>query len=468
MKIKLARTETIHFIGIGGIGMSGLAIIMSSMGFKIQGSDISSGKNIDRLKQNKIKVLIGHKKKHLLGSTIVVISSAIKKNNQELLEAKRRKLPVIKRGEMLGHIVSLKKNIVVSGSHGKTTTTSLISSIFNSTSIDPTVINGGVLNSDGNSARLGKSDWCIVEADESDGSFLDLPVSYSIVNNIDKEHIDHYGSLENLKNNFKKFIQKTPSFGKCFICLDDYINGEVIKEIYTKNFLTFGIDINSNFRINNIKRDKNFSSFDILITIPGQKNNRITNLTIPLLGLHNIRNATAAIAVAYSIGISNKMIKNGLKNFKGVQRRFNHIFKYKNSIYIDDYAHHPTEICSVLEGIKSVYKDEKIYCVFQPHRVSRLNTLKSKFVKCFEKADYVLLCPVYKAGENLKLNFAYKNFAKELIKFSNVKLIMIKSQEELSKFVKHNIYGNNLVIGMGAGSISNWMRMLPKYLNENR
>ena len=467
MKIKLARTETIHFIGIGGIGMSGLAIIMSSMGFKIQGSDISSGKNIDRLKQNKIKVLIGHKKKHLLGSTIVVVSSAIKKNNQELLEAKRRKLPVIKRGEMLGHIVSLKKNIVVSGSHGKTTTTSLISSIFNSTSIDPTVINGGVLNSDGNSARLGKSDWCIVEADESDGSFLDLPVSYSIVNNIDKEHIDHYGSIENLKNNFKKFIQKTPSFGKCFICLDDYINGEVIKEIYTKNFLTFGIDINSNFRINNIKRDKNFSSFDILITIPGQKNNRITNLTIPLLGLHNIRNATAAIAVAYSIGISNKMIKNGLKNFKGVQRRFNHIFKYKNSIYIDDYAHHPTEICSVLEGIKSVYKDEKIYCVFQPHRVSRLNSLKSKFVKCFEKADYVLLCPVYKAGENLKLNFAYKNFAKELIKFSNVKLIMIKSQEELSKFVKHNIYGNNLVIGMGAGSISNWMRMLPKYLNEN-
>ena len=468
MKIKLARTETIHFIGIGGIGMSGLAIIMSSMGFKIQGSDILSGKNIDRLKQNKIKVLIGHKKKHLLGSTIVVVSSAIKKNNQELLEAKKRKLPIIKRGEMLGHIVSLKKNIVVSGSHGKTTTTSLISSIFNSTSIDPTVINGGVLNSDGNSARLGKSDWCIVEADESDGSFLDLPVSYSIVNNIDKEHIDHYGSLENLKNNFKKFIQKTPSFGKCFICLDDYINGEVIKEIYTKNFLTFGIDINSNFRINNIKRDKNFSSFDILITIPGQKNNRITNLTIPLLGLHNIRNATAAIAVAYSIGISNKMIKNGLKNFKGVQRRFNHIFKYKNSIYIDDYAHHPTEICSVLEGIKSVYKDEKIYCVFQPHRVSRLNSLKSKFVKCFEKADYVLLCPVYKAGENLKLNFAYKNFAKELIKFSNVKLIMIKSQEELSKFVKHNIYGNNLVIGMGAGSISNWMRMLQKNLDENK
>ena len=187
-----------------------------------------------------------------------------------------------------------------------------------------------------------------------------------------------------------------------------------------------------------------------------------------MLGLHNIRNATAAIAVAYSIGISNKMIKNGLKSFKGVQRRFNHIFKYKNSIFIDDYAHHPTEIYSVLEGVKSVYKDEKIYCVFQPHRISRLNTLKSKFVKCFEEADFVLLCPVYKAGENLKLNFVYKNFAKEIIKFSNVKLIMIRNQDELSKFVKHNIYGNNLVIGMGAGSISNWMRMLPKNLNENK
>ena len=204
MKIKLAKTENIHFIGIGGIGMSGLAIIMGSMGFKIQGSDISTGKNIDRLKRHKIKVLIGHKKNHVLGSTIIVISSAIKKNNPELLEAKKRKLPIFKRGEMLGHIVSLKKNIVVSGSHGKTTTTSLISSIFNSTNIDPTIINGGVLNSDGNSARLGKSDWCIVEADESDGSFLDLPVSYSIVNNIDKEHLDHYGSLENLKNNFRK------------------------------------------------------------------------------------------------------------------------------------------------------------------------------------------------------------------------------------------------------------------------
>ena len=468
MKIKLAKTENIHFIGIGGIGMSGLAIIMGSMGFKIQGSDISTGKNIDRLKQHKIKVLIGHKKNHVLGSTIIVISSAIKKNNPELLEAKKRKLPIFKRGEMLGHIVSLKKNIVVSGSHGKTTTTSLISSIFNSTSIDPTIINGGVLNSDGNSARLGKSDWCIVEADESDGSFLDLPISYSIVNNIDKEHLDHYGSLENLKNNFKKFIEKTPSFGKSFICLDDDINREVVKQIKIKNILTYGLKLNSNFRINNIKRDKNFSKFDIMISIPGQKNNKIKNLVIPLLGLHNIRNATAAIAVAYSIGISNKMIKNGLKSFKGVQRRFNHIFKYKNSIFIDDYAHHPTEIYSVLEGVKSVYKDEKIYCVFQPHRISRLNTLKSKFVKCFEEADFVLLCPVYKAGENLKLNFVYKNFAKEIIKFSNVKLIMIRNQDELSKFVKHNIYGNNLVIGMGAGSISNWMRMLPKNLNENK
>ena len=468
MNIKLAKTETIHFIGIGGIGMSGLAIIMSSMGFKIQGSDISYGKNIDRLKNKKVRIQIGHNKRNVFNSTIIVISSAIKSNNPELLEAKKRKLPIYKRGEMLGHIISLMKNIVVSGSHGKTTTTSLISSIFNSTRIDPTIINGGVLNSDGISAKLGKSEWCVVEADESDGSFLDLPIVYSIVTNIDIEHMDHYKSINNLKKSFKKFIEKTPSFGKCFICIDDRLNNDLIKEIKLKNFLTYGINKNSNFKIKNIKKNKNVSKFDLLISIPGKRKTKITNITIPLLGLHNIKNATAAIAASYSIGISNNLIKKGLKNFKGVQRRFNKIFEYKKSIYIDDYAHHPTEIESVLDGVRSVYKNQKIYCVFQPHRISRLNTLKNKFIRCFDRADFILLCPVFKAGENLKLKFIYENFAKDLIKFSKVRLVMIKNENELLKFVKHNIYGDNIVIGMGAGSISNWMRKLPANLNENR
>ena len=237
MKIEIAKTEVIHFVGIGGIGMSGLALIMKGKGFKVQGSDISKNKNIDRLKKEKIKIFIGHKKQNLKNATIVVVSSAIKKNNSELLEAKRKNLPVIKRGKMLAHMVSLLKNIVVVGSHGKTTTTSLVTSIFQKTNLDPTIINGGVINSLKNSAKLGKSDWSILEADESDGSFIHIPPTYLIITNIDREHMDFYKSIEHLKNYFTRFIEKVPSFGKSFICLDDNINNYLIKKLKTKIFI---------------------------------------------------------------------------------------------------------------------------------------------------------------------------------------------------------------------------------------
>ena len=464
MKIKLAKTEIIHFIGIGGIGMSGLAIIMKNMGFKVQGSDISLNKNIERLKKNQIKVSIGHKKNNILNSTIIVYSSAIKMSNPEILEAKRKKLPIYKRGKMLGEIVSLMKNVVVSGSHGKTTTTSLISSIFWSSSIDCTTINGGVLNSFKDTVKLGKGDWCILESDESDGSFLEIPITYSIVTNIDKEHLDHYKSFKNLKENFKNFIEKTPSFGKCFICTDDKINREILKKIKNNNYLTYGISENSNFKITNIFQNKNVSEFDLKINLPGKINEKIKKIQIPMIGEHNIKNATAAIAVAYSIGISIRLIKKGLKNFEGVQRRFNHIFEYRNTQFIDDYAHHPTEISAVLDGVKQVYTKEEIVCIFQPHRVSRLNLLRYEFSKCFNKADTLLLCPIYKAGETINLNFKYEKFAAEIIKRSNVKLILINDQIQLSRFIKQNIFGEKIVIGMGAGSISNWMRDLQNKL----
>ena len=464
MKIKLAKTEIIHFIGIGGIGMSGLAIIMKNMGFKVQGSDISLNKNIERLKKNQIKVSIGHKKNNILNSTIIVYSSAIKMSNPEILEAKRKKLPIYKRGKMLGEIVSLMKNIVVAGSHGKTTTTSLISSIFLSASIDCTTINGGVLNSFKDTVKLGKSEWCILESDESDGSFLEIPITYSIVTNIDKEHLDHYKSFKNLKENFINFIEKTPSFGKCFICTDDKINREILKKIKNNNYLTYGISENSNFKITNIFQNKNISEFDLQINLPGKINEKIKKIQIPMIGEHNIKNATAAIAVAYSIGISIRLIKKGLKNFEGVQRRFNHIFEYRNTQFIDDYAHHPTEISAVLDGIKQVYTKEEIVCIFQPHRVSRLNLLRYEFSKCFNKADTLLLCPIYKAGETINLNFKYEKFAAEIIKRSNVKLILINDQIQLSRFIKQNIFGKKIVVGMGAGSISNWIRDLQNKL----
>ena len=465
MKIELAKTEIIHFVGIGGIGMSGLALIMKGLGFKIQGSDISSNKNIERLKKNKIKVYIGHNRKNIHKSTILVISSAIKQSNYEIIKAKEKQLPIYKRGDMLAHVVSLlKRNIVVSGSHGKTTTTSLVSGIFSKAKLDPTIINGGVLNSFNNSAKLGKSDWCILESDESDGSFVNMSPTYSIITNIDQEHMDYHKTMNNLKQLFIKFIEKTPSFGKSFICLDDKNNKEIVKKLKIKNYYTYGTDNNSQFCIKNISQSKEFSKFNINIKLPGKKNFIINNIKIPLLGHHNIRNATAAAAVASTIGISKKIIKEALKEFKGVQRRFNKIFVFREVTFFDDYAHHPTEIKELLKGVRHVYKKEDIVCVFQPHRISRLKDLKKEFSSSFKNANSVILCPIYSAGEKLKLGFNYLNFAKTIIKNSKVNVFLIKNENQLARYVKQNIWGKKIVIGMGAGSISAWMRNLPKLI----
>ena len=465
MKIELAKKEIIHFVGIGGIGMSGLSLIMKGLGFKIQGSDINSNKNIERLKRNGIKVYIGHAKKNINNSTILVISSAIKQSNSEIIFAKKKQLPIYKRGDMLAHVVSLlKRNIVVAGSHGKTTTTALVSGIFSKTKLDPTIINGGVLNSFNSSAKLGKSDWCILESDESDGSFIKVSPTYSIITNIDQEHMDYYRSTKNLKELFIKFIKKTPSFGKSFICLDDKNNKEIIKKIKIKNFFTYGTDINSQFCIKNIYQSKELSRFSIEAKLPGNKNYKINNIQIPLLGLHNIRNATAAAAVALTIGISTKIIKKSLKEFKGVERRFNKIFTFREAVFFDDYAHHPTEIKELLRGVRQSYKKEEIISIFQPHRISRLNNLKKEFTLSFKNTNIVILCPVYAAGEKIKLNFDYINFAKLIAKNSKVKVFLIKNENQLAKYIKQNIHNKKIVIGMGAGSISNWIRNLPKLI----
>ena len=464
MKIKLAQKEVVHFIGIGGIGMSGLSLIMKGKGFKVQGSDISNNKNIDRLRKEKIKIFLGHSKQNLKKATIVVISSAIKKNNPELLEAKKKKIPVIKRGKMLASIVSLMKNIVVVGSHGKTTSTSLIASIFQETKLDPTIINGGVINSIKNTAKLGKSDWSILEADESDGSFVHIAPTYSIITNIDREHMDFYKSMNELKNYFIDFINKTPSFGKSFICNDDKINIEIIKKIKNKNFYTYGEKDNSNFRIKNINQFKSFSKFDVEINLPNKKTLNIYKIKIPLLGIHNIRNSVGAIGVALTVGIPIHKIKKGLMSFKGVQRRFNKVFTYNNIDFYDDYAHHPTEIKVVLNGVKKVFSDYDKVCIFQPHRISRLKDLKKEFTYAFKDADTVILCPIYSAGEKINLGFNYNSFAKEVVKNSKVKLFMVRNNIQLAKFIKQNMYGKKIVVGMGAGSISNWLKELPHLL----
>ena len=461
MKIELAKKEIIHFIGIGGIGMSGLALIMKGKGFNVQGSDISNNKNIERLKLEKIKIFLGHSKKNLKDATIVVNSSAIKNNNPELIEAKRKKIPIIKRGKMLANIVSLMKNIVVVGSHGKTTTTSLIASIFQETKLDPTIINGGVINSIKNTAKLGKSDWSILEADESDGSFVHIAPTYSIITNIDREHMDFYKSMNDLKRYFVEFVNKVPSFGKSFICTDDKINNELIRKIKNKNFYTYGEKNNSNFKIKNIKQYEKFSQFSVDISLPNKKTLYIKKLKIPLLGIHNIRNSVAALGVALSVGIPIQKIKKGLVNFKGVQRRFNKIFTYNDIDFYDDYAHHPTEIKVVMQGVKKVFKKHDKVCIFQPHRISRLKDLKKEFTYAFKDADTVILCPIFSAGEKIKLGFDYNKFANEIIKNSNVRLFMVENKFQLAKFLKKNMYGKKIVIGMGAGSISSWIKELP-------
>ena len=341
-KINLGQKEIIHFVGIGGIGMSGLAQIMKNMGFKIQGSDQNKNKNTISCSKAGIKVFIGHSSKNVKRSTILVKSSAIKNNNSELSYARAKKLPIYSRAEVLADVVSLKKNIIITGSHGKTTTTSLVSKILSDQKLDPTIINGGVINSFNSNAKLGKGEWAILEADESDGSFLKLPINYSIVTNIDYEHIDYYKNYKNLENSFIKFIDKTPPTGKSIVCLDSKNIKKIFSKIKNKNLLTYGENKDSNYHISNIRYKIDYSIFDLNYKDVEKKKIKIRNIYLKLLGKHNVLNAAAAVAVCLNLGVNQNIIKKSLKKFSGVQRRMTKIFtKNKNDFY-DDYAHHPT------------------------------------------------------------------------------------------------------------------------------
>ena len=459
-KINLGQNEVIHFVGIGGIGMSGLAQIMKNMGFKIQGSDQNKNKNTMSCAKLGIKIFLGHSVKNVKTSTIIVRSSAIKNNNSEIKYARINKIPIYSRAEVLADVVSLKKNIIITGSHGKTTTTSLVAKILSDQKLDPTIINGGVINSLKSNAKLGKGDWAILEADESDGSFLKLPVNYSIVTNIDYEHIDFYKSFENLENSFIDFINKTPPTGKSIICIDNKNIKKIISKIKIKNILTYGENRSANYQITNIRFNVNYSIFDLSFEDIKRKRKKIKNIQVKLLGKHNVLNAAAAVTVCLNLGINQKVIKKSLKKFSGVQRRMTKIFvKNKNNFY-DDYAHHPTEIKSILDGVRNVYKERKIISVFEPHRYSRVLSLKLAFAESFTKSNLVILCPLYAAGEKKNPKFDLIKFGKLISKRSNVQVIVVNNQMELNKYFKKNLVDDELVIGMGAGIISKWMRDL--------
>ena len=445
-KIQIGKQEVIHFIGIGGIGMSGLAQIMKTMGFNVQGSDLSENKNTENCKKLGIKILKGHSKKNILNVTIVVKSSAIKNNNIELSYSQKKKIPSYDRIEMLANIIDLKKKIIVTGSHGKTTTTSLVAKITSTAKLDPTIINGGVINSIKNNAKLGKGEWAVVEADESDGSFLKIPINYSIVTNIDKEHLDFYKNFNNLIKAFIIFIEKTPPIGKTFLCIDDSNIAKILRKLKTKNYFTYGFNKKANYQIYNPRYAIGYTKFDLKVKNIGPKNLHIKNISLKLIGKYNVLNATASIALCLNLGLKIKVIKNALKNFSGVQRRLTKVFVKNKVEFYDDYAHHPTEIKSVLEAVRKVTPKKKIITIFQPHRYSRVRTLKSEFASCFKDTDQLILCPVYAAGE------------------SKAQVIIVKDELDITKYFRKNLTKEEIVIGMGAGSISKWMYNLKNNL----
>ena len=456
-KIKLGQNDIIHFIGIGGIGMSGLAQIMKNMGFKVQGSDQNRNKNTINCSKLGIKIFIGHSTSNIKKATILVKSTAIKNNNTELKYAKKNKIPVYSRAELLADVVSLKKNIIITGSHGKTTTTSLVAKILSDQKLDPTIINGGVINSLKSNAKLGKGEWAILEADESDGSFLKLPINYSIVTNIDYEHIDYYKNYKSLEKSFLEFINKTPPTGKSIICIDNNNIKKIFNKIKNQNILTYGESKKADYQIKKIKYYFDCTTFDLSFKSKDRKRINIKNINVKLLGKHNVLNAAASFIVCLNLGVNINLVKKSLKNFSGVQRRMTKIFSINKNDFYDDYAHHPTEISSILEGVHNVNSSRKIISVFEPHRYSRVMSLKNEFSKCFSKSKLVIMCPLYAAGEKKNFKFNLVKFAELIIKNSNTQVIIVKNEIELSKYLSKNLISDEIIIGMGAGLISKWM-----------
>ncbi len=450
----------IHFIGISGIGMSGIAELMLDKGYSIQGSDISVNDNTKRLKKKGIKFFLGHNKKNIKYADAVVYSSAIKKNNPEIREAFIKKIPLLTRADMLSELMKNKKSIAIAGSHGKTTTTSLVGNIFNEAGLDPTIVNGGIINSFSNNNRYGKGEWMIVEADESDGTFLKLPHQISIITNLDVEHMDFYKSKKNLINAFEKFINLLPFYGTTIMCYDDKNLKLLINKIKTRNILTYSIkNKKADVLIFDIIQNKLKTSFKLKI------NNKIIHssnykFTINAIGNHNILNATASIVVAKLNGIKNKDINNALTNYVGVKRRFSFIGKKNNSFVYDDYAHHPTEIAATLSAAKSL--KNKVIVVFQPHRYTRTKTLIREFIKVLSKVDYLFLLETYSAGEKIIKGATSKDIFSKILK-KNKNTTYLKNIGDLNKLMKPHTMNENTIVFMGAGSISS---IAKKYLNN--
>lgn len=459
----------IHFVGIGGIGMSGIAEIMHNLGYEVQGSDIAENYNTLRLAESGIKIFYGQKAANVTDCTYVVLSSAIKQDNPEVQSAILNKIPIITRAQMLAELMRLKCSIAVSGSHGKTTTTSLIACIFEAAGFCPTVINGGIINSKSTNAYIGSGDYLIAEADESDATFIQLPATIAVITNIDKEHMDFYTDFEHLIDAFRSFIKNLPFYGFAVACIDHGTVRHLIQDIVDRRIITYGIEsVDANIRALNIKSAITSSTFDVIINLPQLKGViSITEIMIPTPGMHNVLNALAAIAVAIELDFGIKAIKNGFKNFKGVKRRFTKIMEYNGASIIDDYAHHPAEIIETLKTAKSVASKQngKVIAIFQPHRYSRLQNLFEEFSACFAYADKLYITDVYAAGEQAIDNISGKSLV-ERIKYGKLHsdINFIETKDMIPNIIKTYAAPGDIVIMMGAGSISSWANAMPQAL----
>ena len=458
----------IHFIGIGGIGMSGIAEILFQSGYQVQGSDLNKSNNTTRLENLGIKIYIGQKKSNIVNAKIIVVSTAISETNEEFLAAKKLFLPIVHRSEMLGELMRLKQSIAVAGTHGKTTTTSLIAKMIEENGMDPTIINGGIISSLNSNARLGNGEWMVVEADESDGSFAKLNPTAAIITNIDLEHLDYHKTEENLEIAFFNFVSSIPFYGFVCLCIDNPRTQKLISKLENKKVITYGMSANADIRATNISYKNNKMIFSLNITNNKKFEKIVYEIEFSMIGIHNIQNALATIATGIELKIPLAKIKKTLKNFTGVQRRFQKVGNFKNTIIIDDYGHHPVEINSALAAARLLAPENKIFTVFQPHRYSRLRDLFDEFCRSFNDADIVLLLDVYSAGEKPIKNFESSNLEHGLTNYGHKNVLYLRDQNHLAKALIKLIQPNDLIICLGAGSITKIANNLENELkNEN-
>ena len=454
----------IHFVGIGGIGMSGIAEVMLNLGYQVQGSDARESINTERLKRLGAKIYIGQKAEQVHEAGAIVMSSAIKADNPELMEARARAIPVVRRAEMLAELMRLKWTIAVGGTHGKTTTTTMIAALLEGGDLDPTVINGGIINAYASNAKLGMGDWMVVEADESDGTFLKLLPTVAVVTNIDPEHMEHYGEFDTLRSAFDQFVENLPFYGFAVLCIDHPEVQSLVSRISDRRVITYGFNPQADVRAENLKLETGGSRFDVVFRGLDGEEDRWADLFLPMAGRHNAQNVLSAIAVSRELGLDVEKVRAGLKSFAGVKRRFTHVGDWNGVTIIDDYGHHPVEIAAVLQAARQVTKG-KVHAVMQPHRYSRLRDLFEDFSTCFNDADRVYVADVYAAGEEPIEGVSSPALA-ESIRSHGHRFANLTSKATLAKDLHPHLEKDDLVVCLGAGDITYWAAELVDNLDK--